>query len=54
MEDKLQDEVPEVIADLIRANVKVCMLTGDKMETAENIAKSCRLFKESIKGKEEF
>lgn len=32
--DRLQDEVPETIRDLIRANVKVWMLTGDKMETA--------------------
>lgn len=28
---------------MIRANIKVWMLTGDKMETAENIAKSCNL-----------
>jgi magnesium-transporting ATPase (P-type) len=25
------------------SDIKVWMLTGDKMETAENIAKSCRL-----------
>jgi magnesium-transporting ATPase (P-type) len=43
VEDKLQDKVPETIADLLRANIKVWMLTGDKLETAENIAKSCRL-----------
>ncbi|CAD8048326.1 unnamed protein product [Paramecium sonneborni] len=43
VEDKLQDEVPETIADLLKANIKVWMLTGDKLETAENIAKSCRL-----------
>lgn len=41
--DRLQDEVPETIRDLIRANIKIWMLTGDKMETAENIAKSCNL-----------
>ncbi len=41
--DKLQQDVPETIRDLIRANIKVWMLTGDKMETAENIAKSCNL-----------
>lgn len=29
--DRLQDEVPETIRDLIRANIKVWMLTGDKM-----------------------
>jgi P-type E1-E2 ATPase len=41
--DRLQEDVPETIRDLIRANIKVWMLTGDKMETAENIAKSCKL-----------
>lgn len=49
VEDKLQDKVPETIADLIRANIKVWMLTGDKLETAENIAKSCRLIQEQMK-----
>ena len=29
--DRLQEDVPETIRDLIRANVKVWMLTGDKM-----------------------
>lgn len=43
VEDKLQDEVPSVIKDLIDVNIKVWMLTGDKMETAENIALSCKL-----------
>ncbi|CAD8052350.1 unnamed protein product [Paramecium sonneborni] len=43
VEDKLQEEVPETIADLLKANIKVWMLTGDKLETAENIAKSCKL-----------
>lgn len=32
--DRLQEDVPETIRDLIRANIKVWMLTGDKMETA--------------------
>ena len=43
VEDKLQENVPETISDLLKANIKIWMLTGDKMETAENIAKSCRL-----------
>ena len=43
VEDKLQDEVPEVINDLQSADIKVWMLTGDKLETAENIARSCQL-----------
>ena len=46
--DRLQDEVPETIRDLIRAKIKVWMLTGDKMETAENIAKSCNLIQSSF------
>jgi phospholipid-transporting ATPase len=44
VEDKLQQNVPQVIHDLLTANIKVWMLTGDKLETAENIAYSCRLF----------
>jgi len=43
VEDRLQDEVPETIADLQKAGIKVWMLTGDKLETAENIGFSCRL-----------
>jgi P-type E1-E2 ATPase len=43
VEDKLQDKVPETIRDLLKANIKVWMLTGDKLETAENIGYSCKL-----------
>merc|ERR1719471_902565 len=43
IEDRLQDQVPETIAKLLEANIHVWMLTGDKQETAINIAKSCRL-----------
>ena len=43
VEDRLQDNVPEVIYDFQRANIKVWMLTGDKLETAKNIAASCKL-----------
>jgi P-type E1-E2 ATPase len=39
----LQDEVPETINDLQQAGIKIWMLTGDKFETAENIAMSCKL-----------
>jgi phospholipid-translocating P-type ATPase (flippase) len=49
VEDKLQDKVPQTIADFIVANIKVWMLTGDKLETAENIAYSCKLIQESFK-----
>lgn len=34
IEDKLQDGVPETIADLKRAGIKVWVATGDKLETA--------------------
>ena len=45
VEDKLQDRVSETITDLLAAKIKVWMLTGDKLETAENIGKSCGLIK---------
>ena len=45
IEDKLQDEVPEVIADMIKASITVWMLTGDKEETAVNIGNSCNLIR---------
>ena len=43
IEDKLQYGVPETIDMLIKANVKVWVLTGDKQETAIEIGKSCKL-----------
>ena len=47
IEDKLQDQVPDTIAMLLEANIHVWMLTGDKQETAINIAKSCKLHKDN-------
>ena len=44
IEDKLQDRVPSVIANLRSAGIVVWVLTGDKQETAINIAYSCQLF----------
>lgn len=44
IEDSLQERVPEVIASLRTAGIIVWVLTGDKQETAVNIAYSCRLF----------
>merc|ERR1711871_310795 len=46
IEDRLQDEVPSVIADLATAGMVLWMLTGDKEETAVNIATSCNLILE--------
>ncbi|KAG8858770.1 hypothetical protein FRB96_004907 [Tulasnella sp. 330] len=43
IEDKLQDGVPETIADLKRAGIKVWVLTGDKLETAIAIGQTTNL-----------
>jgi len=48
VEDRLQDNVPETIFDLQKAGIKIWMLTGDKLETAENIGYSCRLFNQHM------
>ena len=37
LEDKLQENVHECIEEFRRADIKVWMITGDKLETAENI-----------------
>ena len=49
VEDKLQDKVPETIKDLRHANIKIWMLTGDKMNTAFNIGLSCNLISTNMK-----
>ncbi|XP_047466409.1 probable phospholipid-transporting ATPase VD [Mugil cephalus] len=41
--DRLQEEVPETIEALQRAGIKIWVLTGDKQETAINIAYACKL-----------
>lgn len=48
IEDKLQEGVPETIADLAAANIKIWVLTGDKQETAINIGYSCRLLNKHL------
>ncbi|CAD5219936.1 unnamed protein product [Bursaphelenchus okinawaensis] len=48
IEDKLQDGVPETIANLAKANIKIWVLTGDKTETAINIGYSCKLLTEDM------
>ena len=49
VEDKLQDNVPETIRDLRLAGIKIWVLTGDKADTAENIALSCNLISKTHK-----
>lgn len=48
IEDKLQDNVPQTIANLMAANIKVWVLTGDKQETAINIGYSCELLNDEM------
>lgn len=43
IEDRLQDGVPDSIAILADAGIKLWVLTGDKVETAINIGFSCNL-----------
>ena len=48
IEDRLQDGVPETIQALRKAGIVVWVLTGDKQETAINIAYSCALFQPNM------
>uniref|UniRef100_A0A8D8DTV9 Phospholipid-transporting ATPase ID n=1 Tax=Culex pipiens TaxID=7175 RepID=A0A8D8DTV9_CULPI len=48
IEDKLQDGVPQTIANLQMAGIKVWVLTGDKQETAINIGYSCQLLTDDM------
>lgn len=43
IEDKLQDGVPEAVETLIKANIRIWMLTGDRSETAINTSYLSRL-----------
>ncbi|XP_075398836.1 phospholipid-transporting ATPase VB [Tenrec ecaudatus] len=43
IEDRLQEGVPDTIAALREAGIQIWVLTGDKQETAVNIAYSCKL-----------
>lgn len=43
LEDKLQEGVPDAIATLHRAGIKLWILTGDKLQTAIEIGYSCNL-----------
>ncbi|XP_055492654.1 phospholipid-transporting ATPase VD-like [Leucoraja erinacea] len=44
--DRLQEGVPDTILALRRACIKTWVLTGDKQETAVNIAYACKLLEE--------
>uniref|UniRef100_A0A4W3JYT3 Phospholipid-transporting ATPase n=1 Tax=Callorhinchus milii TaxID=7868 RepID=A0A4W3JYT3_CALMI len=48
IEDKLQEGVPDTIANLSLANIKIWVLTGDKQETAVNIGYSCNMLRDDM------
>jgi phospholipid-transporting ATPase len=48
IEDKLQVGVPDTIATLAMAGIRIWVLTGDKRETAENIGFACNVIKEEM------
>ncbi|KAG2499397.1 hypothetical protein HYH03_002971 [Edaphochlamys debaryana] len=48
IEDKLQEGVPECIKMLAMAGIRIWVLTGDKMETAINIAYACSLLTDEM------
>ena len=48
VEDMLQENVPQTVAALQLAGINVWMLTGDKLETAENIGFTTRLLTQNM------
>ena len=48
IEDRLQDGVPETIADLKRAGINIWVATGDKLETAIAIGYSTKLLAQDM------
>ncbi|KAJ3338214.1 hypothetical protein HDU93_009874 [Gonapodya sp. JEL0774] len=48
IEDRLQDQVPQTIDYMLKANIRVWVLTGDKQETAINIGMSAQLLNPSM------
>lgn len=49
IEDKLQEGVPDTIYTMLKCGIRVWVLTGDKQDTAIEIAKSCKLIDESMR-----
>ena len=48
IEDELQDNVKETIYKFSSIGIKICMLTGDKTETAKKIASNCNLISKDM------
>lgn len=43
VEDILQDRVPETLSMINKANIKICLVTGDKLETTVDSAFGCKI-----------
>jgi phospholipid-transporting ATPase len=48
IEDKLQEGVADTIYNLLNCGIRIWVLTGDKQDTAIEIAKSCKLIDETM------
>ena len=48
IEDKLQEDVQDTIESLLKANIKLWVITGDKKETAINIGFSCSIISSNM------
>ena len=48
IEDKLQEGVGNTISTLMKAGIKIWVLTGDKQETAIEIGKNCKLIQSEM------
>ena len=48
IEDRLQEDVPDTIRFMKRADISVWVLTGDKIETAKNIGFSAGLLESDM------
>eukprot|EP01137_Pigoraptor_chileana_P004563 Opistho-2@2687 len=48
VDDKLQEGVPDTIAALAMAGIRLWVLTGDKQETAVNVGHACRLLTDDM------
>jgi magnesium-transporting ATPase (P-type) len=49
VEDALQIKVKETITRLLQADIKIWMITGDKLETAENIGLMAGILTQEMK-----
>ena len=48
IEDKLQEGVADTIFNLLNCGIRIWVLTGDKQDTAIEIAKSCKLIDDTM------